>query len=105
MTTSNDKAASQATPSTNKNQVRLTIVTLSGNYEGVFNVHQQLAHVAAKALDALNIKPPPGEVWILSYGDQILDQSQTIEFYRLPDGAVLQFAAQEGGGGHAWTRR
>ena len=93
-----------ATPE-DKDPVRLTIVTLSGSYEGAFNQHQQLSHVVKKALDELHIQPPPGEVWVLSYDGRVLDQTKTVEFYHLPDCAVLQLAAKEGGGGYLWTRR
>ena len=104
MSTTQEKPSAPNPPPENKNQVRLTVVTLSGNYSDTYNRHQKLDHVVSTTLKELGVQPPPGEVWILTYNGDILDQSRTIESYQLPDGAVLQLAAKEGGGGGEWTR-
>ena len=88
----------------NKNKVHLTVITLSGNFEDDFNVHQTLQHVIDKAFTKLSIVPGPGEQWVLRYENAALSPSHTIAAANLPDGAVLELAPVEGGGG-AWTRR
>jgi hypothetical protein len=86
----------------NKNKVTLTVETLSGSFSDEFNVHQTLEHVTRAAMKELAIVQRPNERWVLKYGERELTLSQTIQEAGLPDGAVLQFAAVEGGGG-AWT--
>jgi hypothetical protein len=88
----------------NKNKVHLTVITLSGNFDGDFNVHQTLQHVIDRAFEKLSIVPTPNEQWTLRYQNTVLSPGQTIEAANLPDGAVLELAPVEGGGG-AWTRR
>ena len=80
-------------------KVHLTVVSLSGNYSGEFNVHQKLQHVVDKAFHELHIIPSEGEVWLLTYQDRTLDLQQDIEAAGIPDQATLKLAPQEGGGG------
>ena len=87
------------------NKVTLTVITLSGNYSDEFNVHQRLQHVIDKAFNELTIKPAPGEQWVLRYNNAVLDPNRTIEEAAIPDGAMLELAPVEGGGGAAWTVR
>ena len=91
-------------PKATDNKVRLTVLTLSGNYEDDVNVHQKLQHVVDKALRELEIVPAPGEQWVLKHDNNTLDPRQTIAEARLDDGAVLELAPVEGGGG-TWTPR
>jgi hypothetical protein len=50
-------------------------------------------------LEHLHIKPQPGEVWELRYGEQLLTPSLTIRAAQIPDKAVLMLTPKEGGGG------
>ena len=86
----------------NGNKIDLTVVTLSGDYSDEFNVHQQLQHVVDKAFKALKIVPAPGEQWLLRYNNVNLATSQSIKEAGIQDGAVMELAPVEGGGG-AWT--
>jgi hypothetical protein len=86
------------------NKVRLTVITLSGNYADDFNVHQKLQHVIDKTFNKLETTPGANEQWVLTYNGTQLAPTQTIGDARLPDGANLQLAPVEGGGG-TWTRR
>ncbi len=91
-------------PEKNDNKVTLTVITLSGNYTDEFNVHQKLQHVIDKTFTKLHIQPAQGEVWVLTYNGTELNPAQTIEEARLPNGAQLQLAPKEGGGG-SWIER
>ena len=88
----------------NDNKVTLTVITLSGNYTDEFNIHQTLQHVIDMTFNKLHIKPAAGEVWVLSYNGTELNPTLTIEVAHLPNGAQLQLAPKEGGGG-AWIGR
>ena len=81
------------------NQLHLTVQTLSGPFEGDFESDQKLQDVIDKVFLTLDIKPAPGEKWELKYGDVDLNPQSTIEEYKIPDGATLVFAPEEGGGG------
>ena len=81
------------------NQLKITVQTLSGTFEGEFESDQKLQDVVDKVLLTLDIKPARGEKWELKYGEVILSLQTTIEENQLPDGATLLFAAVEGGGG------
>lgn len=87
-----------------KNKVHLTVMTLSGNYADDFNIHQKLQHVIEETFKKLNIVPATGEVWILKYNNAALDANRTIQDAGLPDGAQLELAPVEGGGG-AWIQK
>ena len=87
-----------------ENKVSLTVITLSGNFTDEFNVHQTLQHVIDKAFHELKIKPAANEQWVLTYNGTQLNATQTIGDAHLPNGAQLQLAPVEGGGG-AWTRK
>ena len=79
--------------------VHLKVQTLSGTFEGDFEADQKLQDVIDKAFLTLDIKPSPGDDYVLKYHDEELAPQQTIEQYKLPDGAVLFLAPSEGGGG------
>ena len=79
--------------------VHLTVLTLSGTFEGEFESDQKLQDVVEKAFLTLDIKPAPGQVWELHYGDVVLNLQTTIEENSLPDGATLRLAPKEAGGG------
>ncbi len=81
------------------NPVHLTVQTLSGTFEGDFESDEKLQTVIEKVLLTLDIKPAPGEVWMLQYRGSTLDPQSTIEENKLPNGAVLIYERQEGGGG------
>ena len=80
-------------------EVRLIVQTLSGTSEDTFESDQKLQDVIDKAFRTLDIKPSPGDVWQLRYENVVLDPQTTIEENDLPDGATLQLAPHEGGGG------
>ena len=80
-------------------QIHLTVQTLSGAFEGEFEIDQKVQDVIDKAFLSLDIKPAPGEQWELSYGGVILDPQTTIDENHLPNGATLLLAPHEGGGG------
>ena len=80
-------------------QIHLTVQTLSGTFEGDFEEDQKLQDVIDKAFLTLDIKPSPGDDYVLKYDDAELAPQQTIEQAKLPDGAVLFLAPSEGGGG------
>src|SRR5690348_5725549 len=88
-----------------ENKVTLTVITLSGNYSDDFNVHQRLQHVVDKTFEELTITPAPGEQWVLRYNNVVLDLARTIGDAGIPDGATLELAPVEGGGGAAWTEK
>ena len=79
--------------------VHLIVQTLSGTSEDTFGSDEKLQDVIDKAFRTLDIKPSPGEVWQLRYESVVLDPQTTIEENDLPDGATLQLAPREGGGG------
>lgn len=80
-------------------EVHLTVLTLSGKFEGKFDVDQKLQDVIDKTFLTLDIKPAPGEVWELREGDVVLSPDATIEDKALKDGTTLRLAPKEGGGG------
>ena len=80
-------------------QVHLTVLTLSGPFEGDFESDQKLQDVVDKAFLTLDIKPTPGEVWQLRDGEVVLDLQTTIEEKDLADGTTLRLAPKEAGGG------
>ena len=80
-------------------EVRLIVQTLSGTAEDTFESDQKLQDVRDKAFLTLDIKPAPGDDWQLRYENVLLDLETTIEENDLPDGATLQLAPREGGGG------
>ena len=80
-------------------QLHLTVQTLSGAFEGEFESYQKLQDVIDKVFLTLDIKPAPGEKWELKYGEVDLNPQSTIDEYKIPDGATLVFAPEEGGGG------
>ena len=80
-------------------EVHLTVLTLSGKFEGKFDVAQKLQDVIDETFRALDIKPAPGEVWELREGDVVLSPDATIEDKALKDGTALRLAPKEGGGG------
>ena len=80
-------------------QVHLTIATLSDSFEASFEADQKLQDVIDKAFLSLDIKPTPGDKWELQYKDSPLDPQTTIEQNKIPDGAILTLAPDEGGGG------
>lgn len=79
--------------------VHLTVQTLSGVFEGDFEEDQKLQDVIDETLQTLDIKPSPGDEYVLECNDVDLEPQQTIEQSHLPDGAVLFLAPCEGGGG------
>lgn len=79
--------------------VHLKVQTLSGAFEGDFEQGQKLQDVIDKTFLTLDIKPSPGDDYVLKYHDEELEPQQTIVQYKLPDGAVLFLAPDEGGGG------
>jgi hypothetical protein len=82
-----------------KNEIHLVVQTLSGTFEGDFNIHQKLQQVVDTAFRALHIEPSPGDQWELRYRDTVLALDHSIQDAGLPDGAVLKLAPKEGGGG------
>ena len=80
-------------------QVHLTVETLSGTFEGDFEPDQKLQDVIDKAFLSLDIKPAPGEKWRLQFEGAELDSKSTIADNKIPDGATLTLAPEEGGGG------
>lgn len=81
------------------NKLHLTVQTLSGPFEGDFEGDQELQDVIEEVFLTLDIKPAPDEKWELKYGDIVLNPESKIEEYKIPDGATLVFAPEEGGGG------
>ena len=79
--------------------IHLTVQTLSGTFEGDFEEDQKLQDVIDKAFLTLDIKPSPGDDYVLKYNDEELKPQETIDQYKIPDGAVLFLAPSEGGGG------
>ena len=79
--------------------VHLIVETLSGRFEGDFEIDQKLQDVIDKAFLSLDIKPAPGDKWELLYENAPLAPQKTIEEQHIPDGAVLMLAPDEGGGG------
>ena len=79
--------------------VRLTVETLSGNFTDEFAIDQKLQDVIDKAFRSLEIKPNPGETWVLQYEGADLDPQSTIVDSKIADGAILTLAPEEGGGG------
>lgn len=82
-----------------EHHVRLTVQTLSGNFTHEFNVHDHLKFVVDETFKHLHIVPAPGEVWELRYNGTVLNLDETIQQAHLPDGATLQLAPSESGGG------
>lgn len=80
-------------------RIHLTVQTLSGTFEGDFEEDQKLQDVIDEAFLKLDIKPSPGDDYVLKYKDEELKPEQTIDQYKIPDGAVLFLAPSEGGGG------
>ena len=80
-------------------QLHLTVETLSGAFEGDFAADQKLQDVIDKAFLTLDIKPAPGEKWELQFENEELNPGSTIGDNKIPDGAVLTLAPEEGGGG------
>ena len=81
------------------NEVYLTVLTLSGKYEGKFDVKEKFQAVIDKTFLTLDIKPAPGEEWELRDGDVVLSPDATIEEKGIADGTTLRLAPKEGGGG------
>ncbi len=79
--------------------VHITVATLSGTFDGDFDVDQKLQDVIDKAFLSLDIKPAPGDDWRLWNGDVELNPQTTIAEQAIPDGATLRLAPKEGGGG------
>ena len=79
--------------------VHITVATLSGTFDGDFDVDQKLQDVIDKAFLSLDIKPAPGDDWKLWNGDVALDPQTTIAEQGILDGATLRLAPKEGGGG------
>ena len=84
---------------TKPHEVRLIVQTLSGTAADTFESDQKLQDVRDKAFLTLDIKPSQGDDWQLRYESVLLDLQTTIEENDLPDGATLQLAPREGGGG------
>jgi hypothetical protein len=80
-------------------RIHLIVQTLSGNFSRDFNTHTTLQRVVDRTFHHLHIVPAEGEVWELRYNDTVLNLQQTIEQAHLPNGAKLQLAPKEGGGG------
>ena len=80
-------------------QVHLTVQTLSGSFEADFAADQKLQDVIDKAFLTFDIKPGSGEKWELQYENEGLDPQSTIADNKIPDGATLTLAPEEGGGG------
>ena len=80
-------------------QVHLTVETLDGSFEGDFGADQKLQDVIDKAFLSLDIKPAPGEKWELQFEGTELDSQSTLADNKIPDGATLTLAPEEGGGG------
>ena len=80
-------------------KIHLIIQSLSGSFEGDFEPDQKLQDVIDKAFVALDIKPAPGDDWILTYDDVELSPQLTIADSKIPDKATLFLAPKEGGGG------
>ena len=81
------------------NRVHITVATLSGTFEGDFDIDQKLQDVIDKAFLSLDIKPAPGDEWKLWNGNVELDPQTTIEEQKIHDGSTLRLATTEGGGG------
>ena len=84
---------------TKPSHVHITVVTMSGTFEGDFDSEQKLQDIIDKAFLDLDIKPSPSDDWKLWYGDRSLDLQTTIEEQQIPDGATLSLAPSDGGGG------
>ena len=82
------------------NRVQIIVATLSGTFEGDFDIDQKLQDVIDKAFLSLDIKPAPGDEWKLWNGEVALDPQTTIEEQHISDGATLRLAPIEGGGGY-----
>ncbi len=81
-------------------ELHLIVQTLSGSFEGDFEADQKLQDVIDKAVLSLDIKPSPAEELQLTYKGKVLDPSTTIGENHLQDGASLELAPKESGGGH-----
>ena len=87
------------TLTTRERGIHLTVQTLSGNYSHDFSPRDSLQHVVDETVNHLHITLPPGEVWELHHGEQLLSLSQTIHQAHLHNGEKLKLAPHEGGGG------
>ena len=81
--------------------ITVTVASLSGSFDADFDVDQKLQDIIDKAFLTLDIKPD-GEEYSLYYKEMALDPNKTIEEQKIPDGATLMFATEEGGGGCQW---
>jgi hypothetical protein len=79
--------------------VHLTILTLSGNYSHNFKPDDLLQHVVDETVKHLHMVLPPGEVWELHHGEDLLTLTETIRQAHLHSGDKLKLAPHEGGGG------
>jgi hypothetical protein len=80
-------------------RIHLTIQTLSGNYSHDFNPEDLLQYVVDETVKHLNMVLPPGEVWELHHGEDLLNLADTIRQAHLHSGEKLKLAPHEGGGG------
>lgn len=80
-------------------QLHITVETLDGKFEGDFEPDQKLQDVIDKAFISLDIKPVDDEKWELQFEGAELDPQSTIADNKIPDGATLTLAPEEGGGG------
>ena len=79
--------------------IHLTVQTLSGNYSHNFRPEDLLQHVVDETVKHLNMVLPPGEVWELHHGEDLLKLTDTIRQAHLHSGDKLKLAPHEGGGG------
>jgi hypothetical protein len=79
--------------------IHLTILTLSGSYSHNFNPEDLLQRVVDETVNHLHMVLPPGEVWELHHGDNLLTLTGTIRQAHLHSGDKLKLAPHEGGGG------
>ena len=84
-----------------RRKIHLTIQTMSGKYQHVFDPSDTLQFVIDETFKHLHNKPQPGDIWELRYGETVLTPSLTIHAAHLPDKAVLMLAPKEGGGGNS----
>lgn len=80
-------------------QLHFIVQTLSGSFDGDFEVSQKLQDVIDKTFLSLDIKPNPDEEWELRFENKVLDPQSTIADSKILDESTLMLATKEGGGG------
>lgn len=71
------------------NRITITIETTSGSLTEEFNTNIPLHAVKQRAMAQLGIDPSQADSYQLVLGDNMLDESKTLEELGIPDGATL----------------